>query len=46
MLWAAEGLTDYYGTLLSVRAGVIARDECLADSGTSIAELQSTPGRL
>ena len=46
MLWAAEGLTDYYGTLLSARAGVIARDECLGEMGTAIAELQSTPGRL
>jgi predicted metalloprotease with PDZ domain len=46
MLWAAEGLTEYYGTLLSARANVITRDECLAEFGTSIAELQSTPGRL
>jgi predicted metalloprotease with PDZ domain len=46
MLWAAEGLTEYYGTLLSARAGVITREECIGEFGTSIAELQITPGRL
>ena len=46
MLWAAEGLTEYYGDAAPARAGVIARDECLGDCGDAIAELQSTPGRF
>ena len=33
MLWVAEGLTEYYGTLLSARAGVITRDEGLRRAG-------------
>ena len=45
MLWVAEGFTDYYGDLLAVRAGVITRDEFLADISSSLTELNSTPGR-
>jgi predicted metalloprotease with PDZ domain len=46
MLWVAEGLTEYYGTLLAARAGVLTRDEYLAEVGELLTELQSTPGRL
>jgi predicted metalloprotease with PDZ domain len=46
MLWAAEGLTDYYGSLLAVRSGVISLQEYLSGLSEAVTELQSTPGRL
>jgi predicted metalloprotease with PDZ domain len=46
MLWAAEGLTDYYGSLIAVRSGAITPQEYLANLSESISELQTTPGRL
>jgi predicted metalloprotease with PDZ domain len=46
MLWVAEGLTEYYGSLIAERAGVVTEQEYLSDLGESISELQSTPGRL
>ena len=45
-LWVAEGLTDYYGSLLLRRAGLVSDDESLADLSSAIEELQTTPGRL
>ena len=45
-LWVAEGLTDYYGDLLAVRAGVITPEESLGALSETIASLQTTPGRL
>ena len=45
-LWVAEGLTDYYGDLLAVRAGVITPEEYLVALSETIASLQTTPGRL
>jgi predicted metalloprotease with PDZ domain len=46
MLWAAEGLTDYYGSLIAVRSGVITPQEYIASLSDAIGELQTTPGRL
>jgi predicted metalloprotease with PDZ domain len=45
-LWVVEGLADYYGDLLAHRAGLLTREEFLSSLSASIAELQSTPGRL
>jgi predicted metalloprotease with PDZ domain len=45
-LWIVEGLTDYYGDLLALRAGVLTRAELLGNLSSVIADLQSTPGRL
>ena len=46
MLWAAEGLTDYYGSLIAVRSGAITPQEYLTNLSEAISELQTTPGRL
>jgi predicted metalloprotease with PDZ domain len=45
-LWIAEGITDYYGTLILHRAGITTRDELLDAMSNNIEELQTTPGRL
>lgn len=45
-LWVVEGITDYYGDLLALRAGVLTRAEFLSNLSSVIADLQSTPGRL
>jgi predicted metalloprotease with PDZ domain len=45
-LWVVEGITDYYGDLLALRAGVLTRDEFLGNLSSVIADLQTTPGRL
>ncbi|WP_422927769.1 M61 family metallopeptidase [Singulisphaera sp. PoT] len=45
-LWVAEGLTTYYGELLTIRAGFGGQDDFLAMMSGHIAELQGTPGRL
>jgi len=45
-LWVAEGITEYYGGLALVRAGLSNRDEFLASLSSNIDELQTTPGRL
>jgi predicted metalloprotease with PDZ domain len=45
-LWVVEGITDYYGDLLALRAGVLTRAEFLGNLSSVIADLQSTPGRL
>jgi predicted metalloprotease with PDZ domain len=45
-LWVAEGLTSYYGDLGLARAGLTTRDEYLETLGTTIQNLQTTPGRL
>jgi predicted metalloprotease with PDZ domain len=45
-LWVAEGLTEYYGDLLAVRAGVVTADEYLNLLSGAIGDLQSTVGRL
>lgn len=54
-LWVAEGFTEYYGRLLTRRAGLMSVEEYLAGDPLSsnpdkplgdIEDLQSTPGRL
>ena len=45
-LWIAEGITEYYGGLALVRAGLSTREEFLASLSSTIDELQTTPGRL
>jgi len=45
-LWIVEGLTDYYSWLLVRRAGLVPRDQTLADISAIIQSLQTTPGRL
>jgi predicted metalloprotease with PDZ domain len=44
-LWVVEGLTDYYGDLLTHRAGLMTEEEFLGSLSSSIADLQTTPGR-
>lgn len=45
-LWISEGITDYYGELMLARAGLVSRDEFLAQMSNAIEQLQTTPGRL
>jgi len=45
-LWAAEGLTSYYGPLCLARTHLAKREETLAGFSGAIQQLQSTPGRL
>jgi predicted metalloprotease with PDZ domain len=46
LLWAAEGLTSYYATLLLLRTGIYAEREYLDNAGSVIDSLQRAPGRL
>ena len=45
-LWVVEGLSDYYGDLLALRAGLMTRDEFLDSLSATIADVQTTPGRF
>jgi len=45
-LWVAEGGTEYYATLLLLRAGFITPAEFLESKATTIEQLQARPGRL
>jgi predicted metalloprotease with PDZ domain len=45
-LWVSEGLTDYYGGLQLVRAGLQTQAEYLVALSRGIGALQTTPGRL
>jgi predicted metalloprotease with PDZ domain len=45
-LWIAEGITDYYGSLIVRRAGLSNTEEYLGSLSETIHTLQSTPGRL
>lgn len=45
-LWVVEGLSDYYGDLLALRAGLLTREEFLDNLSDTIGQVQSTPGRL
>ena len=45
-LWVVEGLSDYYGDLLALRAGLLTREEFLNGLSETIADVQATPGRL
>src|SRR5260370_40759165 len=46
LLWVAEGITDYYATLVLRRAGLISDKEFLEAEARAIQALQHTPGRL
>jgi len=45
-LWWSEGVTSYYGDLLSLRGGLNTRDEYLKHVAQTISQLQNNPGRL
>jgi len=45
-LWWSEGVTSYYGDLLSLRGGLNTRDEYLKHVSDTIALLQNNAGRL
>jgi predicted metalloprotease with PDZ domain len=45
-LWISEGLTNYYGELIVVRAGLGGRDDFLSSLSSHIGRLQNAPGRL
>ncbi len=45
-LWWSEGVTSYYGDLLSERAKLDTPDEYLKHLGDTIGQLQSNPARL
>jgi predicted metalloprotease with PDZ domain len=45
-LWVVEGLSDYYGDLLALRAGLMTREEFLESLSGTIAAVQTTPGRF
>jgi predicted metalloprotease with PDZ domain len=45
-LWWSEGVTSYYGDLLTRRGGLNTDAEYLKHLGTTIGELQSNPARL
>jgi predicted metalloprotease with PDZ domain len=44
-IWFAEGVTDYYASLIPLRLGLRNRDWFLADMASRIGELDSTPSR-
>jgi len=44
-LWVVEGITDYYGDVLVLRAGRSSGQEFLDSLSDKIEELQTTPGR-
>ncbi len=44
-LWVVEGITEYYGDVLVLRAGCSSRQEFLDSLSDKIEELQTTPGR-
>jgi len=45
-LWVAEGGTEYYATVLLLRAGFITPAEFLESKATTIEQLQARPGRF
>lgn len=45
-LWWSEGVTSYYGDLLSFRSGLNTREEYLQHLSETITQLQNTPARL
>ena len=46
LLWAMEGITSYYDTLLTRRAGLIDGSRYLERQGENLSSLAQTPGRL
>ena len=45
LLWAMEGITDYYAPLLVGRAGIVPRDRFLDYFAETIRRLEAVPGR-
>jgi predicted metalloprotease with PDZ domain len=45
LLWAMEGITEYYTDLLLLRAGLLTRERYLERLAEDIVTLQTTPGR-
>ena len=45
-LWISEGLTTYFGDLMTVRAGLGTTQDHLARLSSNISSLQNSPGRL
>ena len=45
MLWLMEGTTDYYGTLLVKRAGLMTEDDFWKEIAKQIGNLERIPGR-
>ena len=46
LLWAAEGITDYYADIALRRAGLMSAKDYLAAQARAMQSLQETPGRL
>lgn len=46
LLWAAEGITEYYATIALRRSGIITEEEFLNRISNVIGNVQNTPGRL
>jgi predicted metalloprotease with PDZ domain len=45
LLWVYEGLTNYLGTVLTARSGLLTPEEARDDLGITAATLDHTPGR-
>src|SRR5580658_859687 len=45
LLWVYEGLTNYLGTVLTARSGLLTPEEARDDLGVTAAALDHTPGR-
>jgi predicted metalloprotease with PDZ domain len=45
LLWVYEGLTNYLGTVLTARSGLLTPEEARDDLGMTAATLDHTPGR-
>ena len=45
LLWVYEGLTNYLGTVLSARSGLLTNDQARDDLALTAAALDHTPGR-
>lgn len=45
MLWVSEGLTVYYEDIVLVRAGLMTKEQYLAEMGRAIGKFENSPGR-
>jgi predicted metalloprotease with PDZ domain len=43
LLWWSEGVTDYYADLTNIRSGLWSTNEFLANAGSDIGQIESTP---
>ncbi|HZZ17370.1 MAG TPA: M61 family peptidase, partial [Candidatus Sulfotelmatobacter sp.] len=46
LLWVYEGLTNYLGTVLTARSGLLSNDQARDDLALTAAALDHTPGRM